>query len=387
MTDTENTLPAAAAPEVGNPTTETVGDTVADDLVDGAVAPRRRPWWRSWPMAFGVLSTLAVAAIFLIPTPYYLYEPGNIWPTSTKIHFDGHQAFDSEGTISFPTVGIQRATAAGLIQGWFDEKIDVQSEEEAHPGGNVVQDRILNTQMMEDSKLGATVAAFRAVGYPVIVTGSGAFVEDVSPDFPAADVFRQGDVITAIDGQVVTTTADLRPRLLDRPPGAEVGVTIRRKGEAKPIEAKVILGKSDEEPQRGRLGVVVSTAGEGLDLPFGVDIDSGQVTGPSAGLAWTLGLIDRMTPGDLTGGRRVVATGTIEADGSVGTIGGIEQKMAAIIRNGYDVFLYPAGTSPASVKELERMSDGRVELHPVANVDEALAFLVPDGLPPAPPLS
>lgn len=255
-------------------------------------------------MALVVFAGIATAAVFLIPTPYYLYEPGSIRPTTTKIDFTGHQAFDSEGAVYYPTVGIRSATAAGLVQGFFDDRIDVQSQDEAYPGGNVKQDRILNRRMMEESKLEATLVAFRAVGYPVLITGSGAFVDEVMPGFPASDVFRQGDVITAIDGQRITTVMDLRPRLADRPPGAEVAVTIRREGEQEPIETKVALGKGEDEPNRGRLGVVVSTADEGLDLPFDVNIDSGTVTGPSAGMAWTLGLIDRLTPGDLTGGRR-----------------------------------------------------------------------------------
>jgi PDZ domain-containing protein len=150
----------------------------------------------------------------------------------------------------------------------------------------------------------------------------------------------------------------------------------------------VQLGSSTTDPSHGYLGIAVTTADQGLKLPFKVDMDSGDVTGPSGGLAWTLGLIDRLTPGDLTGGKTIVATGEMDPDGTVGQIGGIEQKMAAVLRNGADEFLFPASTPKKDIKAIEDMAKGHdVQLHAVANITEALHVLSPDGLPKAPPIS
>jgi PDZ domain-containing protein len=240
---------------------------------------------------------------------------------------------------------------------------------------------------MDGSKLVATVLAFEAVGYPVEVTGTGAFVDEVMAGFPAADVIEQGDVITSVDGSPVRTTGDLRPLLESRAVGDRVTVTLRRHGEDGERTELVELGRNEDDPSRGYLGVAVTTAEQDLALPFDIEIDSGRVTGPSAGLAWTLGLIDRLTPGDLTSGRRIAATGEVALDGGVGTIGGIEQKVAAVVRNGYDVFLYPEDTPAASVSVMRRAAGDDVELVPVGSVDEAVAFLAPDGLPAAPPIS
>jgi PDZ domain-containing protein len=133
--------------------------------------------------------------------------------------------------------------------------------------------------------------------------------------------------------------------------------------------------------------VVVETANSNLELPFHVDIDSGNVTGPSAGLAWTLGLIDRLTPGSLTGGREVAVTGTISPDGTVGPIGGVAQKMATVKRAGVKLFLFPKDTEPKDAREVRKIAGDDVEVHQVGTLKEALAILAPKGVPAAPPLS
>ena len=227
--------------------------------------------------------------------------------------------------------------------------------------------------------------------------------------FPASSTLHQGDVITAIDGHAVTTSDQLRPLLGDRPAGSEVPITIRRPAKSaanqgastttlpgtqrasdgsQTINTTVQLGTNPTDPSRGYLGIAVTTADQGLKLPFKVDMDSGNVTGPSGGLAWTLGLIDRLTPGDLGGGKTIVATGEMEPDGTVGQIGGIEQKMAAVLRNGADVFLFPASTPKKDIEAIEDMAKGHdVKLHAVADISQALKVLAPDGLQKAPPIS
>jgi PDZ domain-containing protein len=253
------------------------------------------------------------------------------------------------------------------------------------------------------------VVAFRTIGYPVSVTGTGAFVDQVLKGFPASSTFHQGDVITAVDGHAVTTADQLRPLLGNRPTGSEVAVTIRRPAKSsanqgastttvpgtrraadgtQTFSTDVQLGANSQDPSRGYLGVSVSTADQGLKLPFTIDMNSGDVTGPSGGLAWTLGLIDRLTPGDLTGGKTIVATGEMATDGTVGQIGGIEQKMAAVLRNGADEFFYPASTPKKDVRAIEGMAKGHdVKLYAVANIGDALHILAPHGLPKAPPIS
>ena len=133
-----------------------------------------------------------------------------------------------------------------------------------------------------------------------------------------------------------------------------------------------------------------------MTLPFEVDIDTGQIGGPSAGLAFTLALIDELTPGELTGGRNIAVTGTINLDGSVGAIGGLAQKVSAVEQHGVDVFLVPASQreleapEPGEPDPREKLNDAGhndVEIIPVANLDEALAALLELGGDPLVPVN
>lgn len=351
-------------------------------------APSREPLWRRWWawVTLGVLSAVLVAC-FVVPTPYYLFEPGSVRPTQSRIEIKRHRSFDTKGEVLFTTVSIEHATVTDLVRGWLDDAIEIEEEKDVYPHGEE-EDQIVNQKLMDDSKLAAIVAAFRTVGYVATPTGTGAFVEEVIDDFPEAKAkLHQGDVIVELQGRPIEVAADLGPITKELPVGAEVRLKVRGGRDKKVREATMRLGRNDEDPSHGYLGVVVSTADQGLDLPFDVEIDSGKVTGPSAGLAWTLGLIDRLTPGSLTGGRRVAVTGTIDADGRVGEVGGIAQKMATVKRAGVKTFLYPAGTPDKEVAEARKIAGDEVELHPVDSVDAAIKYLLPDGLPKAPTLA
>ena len=136
-----------------------------------------------------------------------------------------------------------------------------------------------------------------------------------------------------------------------------------------------------DDDGRAVLGVSVEPWNPQVESEVDVEIDSGSVTGPSAGLAWSLAVIDALTPGSLTGERDVAVTGEITSDGSVGVIGGVTQKAATVARNGVDVFLYPAGTSEEEQEEMRRIAGDDVELVPVDSLAEAVDYLAPEGLP------
>ena len=196
-----------------------------------------------------------------------------------------------------------------------------------------------------------------------------------------------GEVITAVDGEPVSLSSDLTPRLGGKQVGDTVELTVREAKGTRERTERVELGRNDDDPSRGYLGVVVETADSNIDLPFDIEIDSGKVTGPSAGLAWTLGLIDRLTPGSLTGGREVAVTGTIDLNGNVGPIGGVAQKMSTVKRAGLKMFLFPKYTDPSEAREVRRIAGDEVEVHQVGSIEEALEILAPDGVPAAPPIS
>ncbi len=145
-------------------------------------------------------------------------------------------------------------------------------------------------------------------------------------------------------------------------------------------ELVVRLGSAPDDAQRPVLGVQVDVSAPSIESEVDVEVDSGEVSGPSAGLAWTLAIIDRLTPEELTDGGRIAVTGTISPDGSVGPVGGTPQKVAAVRRAGIDLFLYPAATPEDEQAEMRRIAGDAVELRPVDDITEAVDVLAPDGL-------
>jgi len=150
------------------------------------------------------------------------------------------------------------------------------------------------------------------------------------------------------------------------------------------VIASATLGTNENRPEEAFFGVRVQTSFD-VTFPYPVTIDSGQVGGPSAGLAFTLGLIDELTPGELTGGQEVAATGTISPDGTVGPIGGLEHKVDAVRHAGVKLFLVPDSQTPEEMARAQARTKGEVEIVPVHDLDAALAALAAHGgQPPGP---
>ena len=159
--------------------------------------------------------------------------------------------------------------------------------------------------------------------------------------------------------------------LAEKKPGDKVSVVVRRDG--KPLSFDLTLGADPTDAQRAVMGVLVEQAAN-IHLPFDVSIDTGNVGGPSAGLAMALGLMEKLGR-DVDHGRKVAATGEIELDGTVGPIGGVKQKTIGAREAGVDVFLVPAGDN---AREAARYADG-MRIVPVQNFQQALRALATAG--------
>jgi len=346
-----------------------------------AALPRRR---RRTALLITAVGLVALVAAALVRLPYYTEAPGAVRETEARIAVSGHASFDSDGEIFFTTVSQRQATPLELLRAWADDAIDVIPEEKLFPSGNTPEVQVVNKKMMEDSKFNATVAALQDLGLPVTVTGDGAFIAQFLDGAPISKVARQGDVITAVGDVKIDSSDALGAALKGHPVGDTVQLGIRDGSTGATRTASTTLIANDSDPSRGFLGISVETANATLKLPFSLSIDSGEVTGPSAGLAWSLGIVDRLTPGDLTSGRRVAVTGTIDLDGNVGAIGGLAQKVAAVKRDGIPVFIFPMDTSEADLARVRETAGTEVELHQVSTLAEALEVLAPDGVPAAP---
>ncbi len=195
-------------------------------------------------------------------------------------------------------------------------------------------------------------------------------VDDVAPDMPADGVLHPNDTIVAIDGQRFDDSDD-RTRLLDgHAPGDTVTLTVQPlTGEQKDVSIE--LAAAPDDPNRGVIGVTLFPVVLSYDFPFAVQIDTGDGGGPSAGLAFTLALLVDLTPGDLTGGHDIAATGTISGDGSVGPVGGTGQKAAAVRANDADLFLVPRADYADAVAH----AGSNLKVVAVDDLDDALDAL------------
>lgn len=349
----------------------------ASEVPDGGPAPagRRR---RRLLVGAGVGVVLLVAAVVgaaFVRVPYFLLAPGSVRPTERYISVEGAPSFpDKEGEIGYTTVSLRRATALQAVVGWLDPTVDVVEEDRILGGQSQEENREQNLRDMTDSKEVATAVALEALGYDVVVTGAGAVVLEILPDVPAARVLRPGDVVTAVDGRPVAIADELVEAVRAHRPGEELLLTVERPGIADPFLTTVGLVARPDEPTVAMLGVSTSTRDLSFEFPFRVDVDSGSVGGPSAGLAFALGIMDVLSPTSLTGGTRVATTGTIDLDGNVGAVGGVPQKTVAVRRAGVDLFLVP---SSEYEQALRYAGDMRVE--PVDTIEDALEVLASVG--------
>ena len=283
---------------------------------------------------------LALAAGFTT-VPYVALGPGPAYDTlgavdgTTVITITGRQTYPTDGHLDLTTVGVtDHLTLAEALQGWLSSSTEVLPREEVFPPDQTTQqsDRE-NAQQMVQSQDNATTAALRYLGLPSTTSVS---VAAVAKGAPADGRLRVGDVLVSVDGTPVTGSAQLRALISRRSPGASVTVGYRRTGTA----GSVVLTTSSSGGAAPR-AVVGITPDERSSFGVKVAISLRDVGGPSAGLMFTLGILDKLGKESLTGGRSIAGTGEISPDGTVGPIGGIAEKLIGARRRGATAFLVP----------------------------------------------
>jgi PDZ domain-containing protein len=345
--------------------------------------PRRRWLWWVVPLALVVLAGIA-STFFTVP--YYTIAPGAARQVNDLVAAPPDHRFPPRGQILLTTVTLRRATAFEAFAGWLDADTDVRPQEEILGTTKPEDLRQQNLQLMDDSKQVAVVVALRRLGHPVNEHGDGARVEAITPGSPAEGRLRQYEVITSVDGRPTPLSTEAVNAIGGRRPGEILRIEVDPGGGAPRRVEEVPLGVAP--PDRSScarlevaqpagpgaiacLGVRLQTANRRFDMPFDVKVDSAGIGGPSAGLAFALGVLDAVTPGELTGGHRVACTGTIDIEGNVGPVGGVAQKMAAVKSAGIDLFLVPADEYDAAVARAGR----DVRVVKVATLEDALAAL------------
>jgi PDZ domain-containing protein len=298
----------------------------------------------------GVL-VAALAAVF-VPVPYVILSPGPTLNTLGRgpagrslIQITGHPVYPTAGHLNLVTVSFQGGPSDSLnifaaLRAWLTPHEAVVPQEELFIPGQTQQQVVQqDTQQMTSSQQTATAAALCVLGIKFQVVDT---VAVVAKGLPADGVLRRGDVITAVDGKPVTCKASAASLIRARSPGDPVTLTIARTVGGHRVIRRFHLKTASVQGTP----VVGLRVAESYVFPFNVRIRVGDIGGPSAGLMFALGIVDKLTPGNLTSGRFVAGTGEISADGSVGAIGGIQQKMAGARQAGATLFLTPAANCP-----------------------------------------
>lgn len=345
------------------------------------VVPAQRPPLRR-STRIGIIALaialVCLAALTFLPTGYVIQQPGPVYNTLGTatgadgtavplIEVEGAETFDTTGALDLTTVQVvgnreRTPTWLELIGAWFDRSRAVVPLDSVFPAGQTSEQRTeQNAQLMVDSQHEATVAALRELGYEV---DSRVRIHSLPEGSPAEGVLQADDVVTAANGQPISDVTQLRD-IIQQGGGAPVALTIERGGAEQTVEVSPVYSEDDSAWQIG-----VSTILD-YDFPVQVTIQLDNVGGPSAGLMFALGIIDTMTPDELNGGRQVAGTGTITADGVVGPIGGIRQKLYGARGAGAEYFLAPE----ANCDEVVGHIPSGLRVFSVADLDDAITAL------------
>jgi PDZ domain-containing protein len=306
--------------------------------------------------------------------------PGSAYATETLVAVEGAPTYDAEGEVLFLTASVssRNLTLLGAADGWLDPDVRVVPEELIRGDRTNEQQQQRAQLQMEASKEVAAIVALDRLGYELTPSATGAQVVQVQPDTPAAEVLALDDTITAVDGEPVTLHEQLADRIRAHAPGDTVTLVVEGPDRVA-REVTVTLAEHPQEAGIGFLGVTTVSRDFDPGMPFAIGIDSGNVGGPSAGLAFALAVIDVLTPGELTGGTTVAVTGTIGPDGSVGEIDAVTQKAVVARAAGAEVLLVPPGNEAEA-----RAHDQGMDVYAVATLDEALIVLEQIGGDPLP---
>ena len=346
------------------------------DLPPGIRPPKRSPKW-PWIVA-GVLIAIGIAIAIAWPltVPYYTLSPGPVYDTADFITVEDG-AVSTDGELFFLTVSLKEANIFEWAAGYVDPRVDVRERERVRPiGVSPEQLRRESLAAMEQSKQTATFVALTQLGYEVTLIGTGALVIETVPDSAADGVLLPNDVIIEMDGKEVAFRDDIINDLSDSEIGDLVEMLVERPidestDEFEEMDVALVLGSHVDDPTRPMIGVLLDNNEPIVEFPVEVIIDSQNIGGPSAGMMFTIQIMDQLTEGEITHGERIAGTGTISRDGVVGSIGGIKQKVFGAIDAGARAVLVPAGNFDDAVAA----AGDDIEIVRVETISDAITFL------------
>jgi PDZ domain-containing protein len=322
----------------------------------------------SWPLyLIGVLFVVGFMTIVAwnIELPYLAYSAGPVSDAADSVVVDDISSYPPEGELLMLTIVTQDVNVFEALIAGVDRTVDLVRKQAVRREGETDEEyrnRVL--QQMDDSNYRSIAVAMNYLGYDLVPTE--VVINDIVPGVPAEDVLELGDTVVGVNGVRIETVDDFGPALEGHEVGDLIEITVAR--DETEMELQVELAEREEEPGVPMIGIVL---GELTQPPFPIEIRAGDVGGPSAGMMHTVAIIDTLTEGDLTHGKVIAGTGTIDLEGNVGNIGGIRQKVVAAEAAGADYILVPAGNYESALTA----EYDQIEIVSVASLDEAIDFL------------
>jgi len=316
----------------------------------------------------------------------YAISPADAQAVEPRLTITGAPTYPSDGQIYFVTVRTPELTVLDWLATRVNPAAYLASYDDLYATQTPEQSVQQGRRAMMTAKQSAEYVALKLAGYDAQLVAGDILVDRIvclQPNAdgtkcetfaPAGQVLTQNDKIIELDGVAVKTVADLAPILARHQPGDSVPMKIERDKQTMSVEVQVTA--APDGSGRTIIGIfTIDTTSVKLPDDISVNINTNLIGGPSAGLAFTLTVLDQLTEGSLMGKQRVAVTGTIDVNGNVGAIGGLPSKASAVEQTGVKYFLVPASQSATEIAEANKAGNGRVEIIPVATISEALAAL------------
>jgi len=328
-----------------------------------------------------VLVIVTAVAVFLstYPMNYYISRPGGAYELSPLVEVDGGD-IDDEGTLSLMTVSMLNATPVLYLLAQFQDGYKILKPEEVRsPHESDEEYQVRQLKLMSDSQVNALQVAFEKAEMPYEVKNNGVFVMNVLEGGAAHEVLAPGDQVLSMDGNGFETQEEFVDYIASKAEGEKVDLMFERDG--RKITETIALAPLPTEPERIGLGITFVENKEIKTTPE-VEIDSENIGGPSAGLMFTLEILNQLLEEDITKGYDIAGTGTMASSGEVGRIGGIDQKVIAADNEDIDIFFAPddetEGTSESNYDVAKKTAEKigtDMQIVPVQTVDDAIGYL------------
>ncbi|SIT67954.1 SepM family pheromone-processing serine protease [Edaphobacillus lindanitolerans] len=333
-----------------------------------------------------LIAVLLIAAAAFMPMDMYISKPGGAYDLTPLVTVQGGDE-DDKGTMSLMTIALSKATPLTYVFANFMDSRKIMKAGQVRQDGETEQEyEVRQKKMMGDSQFNAILVAYQKAQKPVDVAFEGVLVMRVLEKAAASGILEPGDIITGLDGETLRSAEEFSDSLSSLGEGEKVRLAVRRDGER--LEEEV--GLAPIPGGDGRLGLGISfTEERSIETDPEVEIHTEDIGGPSAGLMFTLEIMDRLLDEDLTKGYQVGGTGEMNEDGTVGRIGGIDFKIMAADRDGIEVFFAPDDeitdamrkVSPGIRSNYEEAAETAkkigtdMKVVPVKTVDDALEYL------------